>query len=66
MARPRQIPDAARNWLRACVDADGVHPVARRLHMSDATVARAVGGLPVQEGTVALIEVAHQAHGAVT
>jgi hypothetical protein len=63
MARPRQIPTPARNWLRARVDADGVHPVARALDLADATVARAVGGLPVQEGTVALIEVAYRADG---
>ncbi len=64
MAQPRQIPSPAQTWLRALVDAEGVGPVAKRLNLSDATVARAAGGLPVQEGTVVMVEAAFQAFSA--
>lgn len=56
MAQTREVPGPARAWLRQLVDSRGVTTVAKLLNMSDATVARAAGGLPVQEGTVALVE----------
>lgn len=60
MARRRTLAEHVRDWLRLRVERDGTPATARALGLADATVARAVGGLPVQAGTVVLLETAYE------
>ena len=61
MAKATELPEAIRDWLRARVGRDGMPTVGRELRMADATIARAIGGLPVQAGTIALLNAAYEA-----
>ncbi|MCA9594093.1 MAG: hypothetical protein KC776_12305 [Myxococcales bacterium] len=56
MARPKPAPQHLRDRIRADVDAHGVRRTARRLDLSDTTIARVAGGLPVQSATIDAIE----------
>jgi hypothetical protein len=60
MAKAQQLPDDIRDWLRDRVTREGIPATGRALHMADATIARAAGGLLVQAGTVALLEAAYR------
>jgi hypothetical protein len=61
MAKATTLPEEIRNWLRARVERDGVTATCRAMNMAEATIARAAGGLPIQAGTVALLETAFRA-----
>ncbi len=51
MARPLPPPPKTKLRVRALVDEHGVRRTARALDVSDTTIARLAGGLPVQSTT---------------
>ena len=55
--RLRGVPldEDLRATLRDVIERDGVASVCRRLGLASSSLGRAVGGLPVQRGTVAII-----------
>jgi len=57
MARP--VNETAREWVRELVLREGVRRTGRRLKLADATIARIVAGIDVQESTATVVESKH-------
>jgi hypothetical protein len=57
MARPVKPDPELVARVRQLVEATSISEAGRRLRMADATIARIAGGLPVTEGTAAVIAI---------
>lgn len=55
----RPVKKETREWVRELVERDGVRRTARRLKLADATIARIVAGIDVQESTATVVESKH-------